>query len=262
MISRTVMLFWICFVFSNVVFGLFNGVVDARDNGSSKEELFSLANLAYQDGRYQEAINGYQNIEIKRVSNPDVYYNLGNAYAKSGREGMAILYYEKSLKLVKKGDDIIHNILLMQNVLALPQNHTISKPPWEEALGFITFKESANISIIFYLATFIFLIIYIFSKENALKKKIKMISSVLVVLTFIMAFVTGIEIIKLKDHSYGIVVKESADLHEFPLESGTAFGIAEEGIKFKLMEENNEWLKVSLPDGAVGWIKKNKARTI
>ncbi len=257
MINRTVTLLLACFFFA-----LSSGLADAGDNGSSKEELFSLANLAYQDGRYQEAVNGYQNIEVKGISNPDVYYNLGNAYAKSGREGMAVLYYEKSLKLAKKGDDIIHNIKLMQNVLALPQDQIIAEPPWEKVLGFITFKESANLSIVFYLATFISLIIHELGNENTLKKKLRVISSVLVVLTFISVSVTAVEIFRLKNHSFGIIVKESADLHEFPLESDAPFGSAGEGTKFRIMENKKEWLKVALPDGAVGWIKKERARTI
>jgi len=258
MMSRAVILFWVCLFSCNLA----SGLAYAGEKGSSKEELFSLANLAYQDGRYHEAINGYQTIEVKGISNPDVYYNLGNAYAKSGQEGRAILYYEKALKLLKKGDDIKHNIALMQSILAIPPAPTIPKPFWGKALDILTFKEKANISVGLYLATFLALIIYVMGKRNSFGRKVRALSFFLAVLTLISISATALEIIIFRKDISAIVIKATADLHEFPLESGSSYGSIGEGLKLRVMEEKQDWLKVSLPDGVVGWIKKDAARTI
>ncbi len=60
--------------------------------------IFAEANNAYHQGRYEEAANGYAQLNtLYGINSPVLLYNLGNACYMQGQLGKAILYYEAAL---------------------------------------------------------------------------------------------------------------------------------------------------------------------
>ena len=48
------------------------------------------ANNLYQEGEYEEAIKSYESVLETRVEAPEIYFNLANAYYKTGQIAPAI----------------------------------------------------------------------------------------------------------------------------------------------------------------------------
>lgn len=78
--------------------------------GAGWEEAFFKANQAYQEGRFQEAIDGYQRLLRTGMDEGPVYYNLGNAYVKAGQLGQAIWAYERGRLLTPRDPDLRFNL--------------------------------------------------------------------------------------------------------------------------------------------------------
>lgn len=74
------------------------------------EEAFFKANQAYQEDRFQEAIDGYLHLIGSGQRGAPVYYNLGNAYFRSGQIGRAIWAYEQALLLTPRDPDLRFNL--------------------------------------------------------------------------------------------------------------------------------------------------------
>jgi len=74
------------------------------------EEAFLKANQAYQEGRFQEAIDGYRRLLQTGMDDGPVYYNLGNAYFKAGQLGHAIWAYEQGRLLTPRDPDLRFNL--------------------------------------------------------------------------------------------------------------------------------------------------------
>ena len=74
------------------------------------EELFLDANRAYQEGRFQDAINGYLRLIADGYKNGHLYYNLGNAYFRTNQLGRAILYYERAHLQMPRDADLSFNL--------------------------------------------------------------------------------------------------------------------------------------------------------
>ena len=72
--------------------------------------LFAEANTAYESGDYEMAIATYLDVVDMGVVDEDLYYNLGNAFYKTGQLGPAILYYERARRLAPRNDDINQNL--------------------------------------------------------------------------------------------------------------------------------------------------------
>ena len=62
-------------------------------------ETFDSAGKAYATSDYATAIQLYEQIIGDSVISPAVFYNLGNAYYRSGRIGPAIANYERALQI-------------------------------------------------------------------------------------------------------------------------------------------------------------------
>ena len=66
---------------------------------ASAQSLVKKAEDAYMSDKYGEAISIYQEVMQKEGVSSDLYYNMGNAYYKSGQLGKAVLFYERALLL-------------------------------------------------------------------------------------------------------------------------------------------------------------------
>ena len=76
----------------------------------SAEELYFEANRAYKESQYLQAIDGYIELLGLGYINGHVYYNLANAYVRSGQLGKAILNYERAKLLIPRDADLKFNL--------------------------------------------------------------------------------------------------------------------------------------------------------
>ena len=67
--------------------------------GQSAEALFQQGNDLYGQGKYQEALTVYNRIIAEDGFSGPLLSNLANCYAQTGRVGLAILNYERTLRL-------------------------------------------------------------------------------------------------------------------------------------------------------------------
>ena len=88
---------------------LFNGSFCNAET-SSAAELYITANRDYNEGRYQKAIDGYLRLFDSGYVNGHLYYNLGNAYFRSGQLGRAILNYKRAELLIPRDADLNFNL--------------------------------------------------------------------------------------------------------------------------------------------------------
>ncbi|GAB4256297.1 MAG: tetratricopeptide repeat protein [Deferrisomatales bacterium] len=85
----------------------------AGEGGSAatdRARRFLEAVAAYEAGRYGEAAQAFEALAEGGVENPDLYYNLGNAYWKQGDLGRAILWYERAARLAPGDPDLRYNL--------------------------------------------------------------------------------------------------------------------------------------------------------
>ena len=80
-------------------------------------DLFKDANEYYKSGDFDKAINTYQKIIEEDGEYEGVYFNLGNAYWRTGEVGKARLYWEKAVKINPANKDAVYNIDLVRKAV-------------------------------------------------------------------------------------------------------------------------------------------------
>jgi hypothetical protein len=105
------------------------------------DDLFTTAATAYNTGDYVSAVRMYEQLITESVVRPEVFYNLGNAYYRSGRIGPAIANYERALQLNPRMENARENLEKAvrdtQRRLARPL-----PPEWEQSLLFWHYRLS------------------------------------------------------------------------------------------------------------------------
>jgi tetratricopeptide (TPR) repeat protein len=92
---------------------LLGSLISAYNTEAQKDawvENFFIANQAYKENRFQDAIDGYKQIIDSGHKNGHLYYNLGNAYFRMNELGKAILCYERARLLIPRDADLNFNL--------------------------------------------------------------------------------------------------------------------------------------------------------
>lgn len=231
----------------------------SRGQSNAVIDSVSAANQLYNKGKYQDAIRKYQFVLGQGFESSELYYNMGNAFYKSGNATYAILNYERAKKLAPNDDDIRYNLELartqiVDNIVTLPE------PGFLRWLKQLISSQSINfwglLSMITFF-TFLFLFgLFLLSKSFQIKRFAFWFSVAAISLSAV-TFSFGSHLkSKLINHKSAVITDRSVRVKASPSETGTELFIVHEGITVQLTDQLGEWVYVSLPDGNKGWIKE------
>ncbi|MCX7798043.1 MAG: tetratricopeptide repeat protein [Melioribacter sp.] len=224
----------------------------------SPEQLMLLGNKYYQEQKYEEAIKTYQKILSQGYESSALYYNLGNAYFKSGKLGYAILFYEKALKLSPGDEDISYNLRIanaktVDKVTELPKLFFVRW--WEILITSLSLNSWAMITLIIYFLLVTCIGVYILSK-NTNFQKIAFNTGIISIIFFLISLTIFIGRYNYeKSINYGILLEPSYSAKVAPDEKSNDAFLIHEGIKFTIEDYVNDWSKIRLADGKIGWIQ-------
>jgi tetratricopeptide (TPR) repeat protein len=225
---------------------------------AQNEELFTKGNSLYNEGKFQDAINTYENILNTENHSAELYFNIANAYYKMNRIAPSVYYYEKALQLSPNDKDIKNNLSFAQNMTidaieVLPEvgfskitNSVINK---------YSFDDWAKLSIAFVVLFVILFLTYYFSYSTN-QKRFAFISSILSLAFVLITLMFAFQKYELEQNDNPAIVfaQESEIKSEPNLRSEIAFKL-HEGTKVQVLEIYNEnWSKIKLTDGKTGWI--------
>ena len=239
---------------------IFTTCLVSQGQSSALKDSLSAANQLYSKSKYQDAIRKYQYVIGQGFEASELYFNLGNAYYKSGQPTMAILNYERAKKLAPNDDDIRYNldlarIQIIDNIVPLPEGGFLR---W---LRQLISSKSINFWGVFSLITF-FTFLFLFGlfllSRTFRVKRFAFWFSIAAVSISAITFTFGSTMkSKLVNHRTAVITDRSVRVKASPSETGTELFIVHEGVTVQLIDELGEWINVSLPDGNKGWVKES-----
>lgn len=231
----------------------------------AQQSPISEANELYKQGKFEEAVKAYEFIIDTHLESPEIFYNLGNAYYKTGNIAPAILNYERAKLLSPNDKDIAYNLQLVQK-------HVVDKleilPEFFLNRWFRGIQNSLAadawswISIILFFITLAFASLYLYSNREGLKKTgffLGCIALIFSITSFSFASKRNDELINRK---HAIVFSPSVTVKGAPDKSGTELFLLHEGTKVKVIDSLGDWRNIQLSDGNEGWLKKENIEMI
>ncbi|MDD7915205.1 SH3 domain-containing protein [Polaribacter ponticola] len=220
-------------------------------------ENFTIANDLYKNNKFEEAINVYHKIESQGLESSELYYNLGNSYYKLNKVGPSIYYYEKSLKLDPLNEDVINNLvfakrLALDNIEELPK--TVFQKFNKNYLQKLSYNQWAILVVIFsFLGSFLFLLFYFAASSS--KKRFYFAASSLSFIFLIVSFVVTYNQYSFsKKNKEAVVFAEKTEIRNAPTLNSEEVFTLHEGAKVLVLDTVDNWKKIKLADGKLGWI--------
>lgn len=214
---------------------------------------FQKANASYRGGDLAGAGPIYESLIRQGKQDAGVYYNLGNVYFKQNRIGLAILNYEKALKLSPRDRDTRSNLNYVKGLLEyrIQDNRNWYLKALESFLGYFTFQEIGVVSLALGLAFWIgWLVLLLVQRDSVWGWKQK----TLMVVTLTMLSLWLLKGIGARTIQEAVVIKPDASVRYGPsYKDQIAFKLGD-GMKVLIKKQAEGWSRVVLVNGETGWM--------
>ncbi len=229
----------------------------------SPEALWSQANQAYQDGRYEDALTLYEDLLLSGVDNGKLHYNLGNAYQKTGHLGRAILHYSRAQKLLPGDPDVKANLEIANQMRVDPQ---IDEENEEFTQSLQTLSWRIGYRSIFFLALAFLCVAGLASLILVLRPATgKWLGYVLVVGGVLgLLFMGGafLQHNQMTRKDFAVVVTRQVDVLSGPSTKESVSFTIHEGIRCKILDRTEGWYRIRLANGFNGWLPRQAVEII
>lgn len=228
-------------------------------------EKFNQANELYNNGEYKKAVNLYEQIIDNGYNDSKLFYNLANSYYKLEMIPNAILNYEKALKINTNDEDAKFNLRLA-NLKTIDKIEEVPKVFYIRWFnGIINYLGSnllAWFSIAFIWLALLAFILFI-KANNSVLKKLSFSTGTFFLIIFIFGTVlTYYSYNEEENKKEAIIFSESVYIKSSPDDEGTNLFMLHEGTKVQVLDEVDNWKKIKIKNGNIGWIQPGSIEII
>ena len=223
--------------------------------------LFDKGNQSYEEERFDQAIEQYEEILNLGVKDFRVFYNLGNAHFRQNQLGKAILNYRRALDLRPRDEDAQAN-LAFSKLFTLDKIEEQKINPLSTMLhSFLdlwSVDEFAVLTSAFYTLSMLFGILMLFRGP----KRYLRLGFVAVLILMVIFGSSLLAKIYYESVDHGVVIAPQVEIRSGPGEDFILQVTGHEGLEFRLDGESEGWYRISLPNGIRGWIPRDAAEII
>ena len=230
------------------------------------DSLWNAANAAYTEGRWDDAAADYMMISDMGLESASLYCNAGDACFKAGNVPMAIVYYERALKIDPSYSDARYNLQLMNQMI---QDRIDPVPEfvlkvWVKDICYVMDSDSWTICFFVFLALALAMLLLFLLSPSVAGRRTGFFTGaaalLLAVLSVSFALMQKSDYMNVDD---AVVMRPVTSVKSSPSdESSTDLFILHEGTKVRIIDEVGSWNNIELADGRQGWVRTGDLETI
>jgi tetratricopeptide (TPR) repeat protein len=232
-----------------------------REQSRTACAFFQKGNQSYEEGKFDQAIEEYEEILNLGIKDFKVFYNLGNAHFRQKQLGKAILNYRRALDLRPRDEDAQANLSYIK-LYTLDKIEEQKINPLSNMLhSFLelwSIDEFAVLTSLFYSLSMGFGILMLFRGP----KRYLRLGFVTLLILMVIFGSSLLARIYYESVDHGVVIAPEVQIRSGPGEDYILQVTGHEGLEFRLDGEAEGWYRISLPNGIRGWIPKDAAEII
>ncbi|NKI31392.1 tetratricopeptide repeat protein [Muricauda sp. DJ-13] len=223
---------------------------------SQNDAYFAKATELYNKGEFENALNYYDRILDNGKHSAELYFNMGNAHYKLENIGPSIFYYEKALLLKPNDPEILNNLGYAQNmrldaIEELPK--TAMGKLYESIIKLFNFNQWSYLAVLF-MILFVLAYIAYYLLNLAFRKRLFFVSGLLFLgLACASFFLAYLSYQDFKSNNPAIVFAREIVVSSEPNDRSERVFTLHEGTKVNILEDLENWLKIEIADGQIGW---------
>lgn len=230
----------------------------ATVSAQTPQQLMQKGNDAYGKGDYAAAVEAYNAILDAGMHSADLYYNLGNAYYRQEELGLAILNYERALRLNPRFRDARQNLDLAYSktedkIDSLPQIFIVH---WVQSV-ISWFSHTGWLIVLLILVALLgaLTVLFFVSSDYAWRRRSLLIGIFVSLILLLAIGCTIASHVQYNRHDRAIVTSPMIVVKSSPEAHGIDKMILHEGTKVEIEETLGEWHKIEIADGNNGWVE-------
>ncbi|MBN2637768.1 MAG: tetratricopeptide repeat protein [Bacteroidales bacterium] len=232
---------------------------------ANPDSLMTQANSAYDQQKYDTAIDLYNRVIGEGWVSPKLYYNLGNSYFRKKNLPEAILFYEKAKKLEPNNENIQYNLniansMIVDKIDQVP--HFFLKRWWNYFYNLFT----ADAWTVFFLISFAVMVLFIgffFFSHTRRTRQLSFFAVLLFLIITVASFgLASQRTYYNKNQKEAIVFTPSVTAKSSPSPNSVDLFVIHDGTKVQLLDHVDGWVKIKISNGSIGWLPKDSVKTI
>lgn len=213
---------------------------------------FNRANQLYSSDQFREAASIYDSLIKNHGASPELFYNLGNALARSGDTGRAVLAYERGLLLNPMDAEIKANLEKVRQKNSLYERQ---EAYWEQPFLMISLNGWAGLLLLSVWILAVGVSVRFFSGKRVVQgiKNALLAASVLSLMAGMVAL-TGTWL-QSKRSDRAVVLAPDSPLLISPFAGAALSTSLKSGEVIRAGEIHGEYQYVSNEEGKSGWVR-------
>src|SRR6266480_1349387 len=218
---------------------------------------FGKANQEYAQGHFKEAIAGYETLVRSGPLSANLFYDLGNAYFRTGDFGRAILNYKRALALEPHHPEAAANLQIARDeARALEMQQS-----WPERyLQFASVNQYSTTAAVAFWAGAFCIVGLILTRRRSVRLTVL---SILSLSAFALAIFASYEIDHgSKGRALAVVIGSDVQARLATADTANSVLALPAGSEIKILNTRGDWVYAALPNNLRGWIPAKSAELV
>lgn len=225
-------------------------------------ETYNEGNKKYRDGDYETALELYNSIT---TVNPDLEYNRGAAYLKTGRLGMAAVHFRRALKLAPGDKDAQSSLDYINSVK--PDREKLQKPGalvefFTDIQGLASVDGLTWVTLALYYLAGASATLLLLNRGGIMRRRLAVSCAVFAALTIAAGASLAVMASQMKSHDMAVAVDKTVDALAEPSDKSDKLFTFHEATACRLGRREGKYVFVTLASGISGWVEIAKLEVV
>lgn len=222
-------------------------------SGEPAAPSFESANKLYEEGKFADAAAAYEKLALSGQTSAALFFNLGNAFFKSGQLGRAIAAYRQAEQITPRDPDVRANL---QFARKQPAGPSVQPTRWQQWLGHLSLNEWTMLTA--GAVWILFLLLAACQRWPNARASLRNFVIIMALATVCLVACLSAAFYQMRATRMAIVISRDAVVRLGPLaESQEAF-TAHDGAELRVVDQKDEWVAVSAGPGRFGWVRRDQ----
>ena len=227
-------------------------------------QVLDSASIAFNSGDFKKALNKYEQLLNQGYSSAALFYNLGNTHYRLKNIPESILFYEKAMKLDPSDEDIAFNLAIanqrvVDKIEEIPDSFIATA--YKSIRNVLTLDGWTMLNLIAVLTAFLAFSLYLLIASSFGKQAGFIIGTTAIIVLIFGSIMGQSSFNVVSNENSAIVFETNVTIMSGPNNSTTElFGI-HSGTKVLILEAANDWYKIKLANGSIGWLAQTAVQT-
>lgn len=230
----------------------------ARAAQSYPDSLWTAGVEAYTAGDYASALKDWEAVQSAGLMSRELYYNLGNAYFKSGEIAPAILWYERALRLDPSDADVRYNLEFARSQTQdrIEEVPEIFFEAWGHKMCYLLSSNTwAVLSLVFLAITVALALLFLLGSTSG-RRRLGFFAGIVTLLLALLGWdFAQWQRTEARQQNRAIVMRPVSSVKSSPsADTAKDLFILHEGTSVKVLDNVSGYTNIEIADGRQGWL--------